>query len=390
MNRLKTAAIFLLATTIAFGTGWTAISLLDPTSPTNAEQGTTEEQAAGPSAPMPAGGLRFSATVGYSTRQAVRLAPTDSAVVTRPPQAGAVLTEGSLALEVSGRPVRVLAGAVTMSRDLSIGGKGDDVLQLEQALSRLGFRPGEVDGLFDAATAAAVHAWYADAGYPSQGPSDEDQEKLRTLQAEVDSAEGERLAAAETLDTLRRGVESQDLADAQIAAHEAQGDVEEARSQGEGPGDAEISLHESERAVGEARSLWNDAKGAESEARAAEQAAAAAVEKVAVDGAAQEADAQAELTESENELINAENVRRITEEQLRQAEEEWQKAKSKSDKNERREQVEQLRAQLDEAVREAARARATVEAHARRLETVRAATAAATREAESHRQAATA
>ncbi|MGH9011049.1 MAG: peptidoglycan-binding protein, partial [Acidimicrobiia bacterium] len=385
MNRVKTAAISLLATTVAVVTGLTALTLLDPSSPTDADEGTTEEQAAGPSAAMPAGGLRFSATVGYSRRQAVRLAPTDSAVVTRPPQAGTVLTEGSLALEVSGRPVRVLAGGVTMSRDLGIGGKGDDVLQLEQALSRLGFRPGDVDGLFDAATAAAVHAWYADAGYPSQGPSDEDQEKLRTLQADVDSAEEERLDTAETLDTLRRGVEPQDLADAQIAAHEAQGSVDEARSQGDGPGDAEISLHESERAVDEARSLWNDAKAAESEARAAEQAAAAAVETAAVDGAAQEADAQAELTDSENELMNAENVRQITEEQLRRAEEEWQKAKSKSDKKERREEVEQLRAQLDEAVSEAARARATVEARARRLETARAATAAAKREAESFR-----
>lgn len=390
MNSLKTAVISLLAATVAVGTGWTALSLLDPSSSTSADDGTTPQQAAGPSAAVPAGGLRFSATVGHSTRQSVLLAAAHSAVVTRPPQAGAVLTEGSLALEVSGRPVRVLAGGVPMSRDLGIGGKGGDVLQLEQALSRLGFRPGDVDGLFDAATAAAVHAWYVDAGHPSPGPSDEDQEKLRALQAEVDSAEEERLDAAEMLETLRRGVEPQDLADAQIAALEAQADVDEARSRHDGPSDAAISLHESEGAVDEARSLWNDAKAAESEARAAEQAAAAAVDRAAVDGAAREADVQAELTDSQNDLMNAENVRRITEEQLRQAEEERQKAKSKSDKKERRQEVERLRAELDEAVSEVARARATVEARARRLETARAATAAAKRETESARQAAAA
>lgn len=381
MNKFKAIVIALVGSSLALGTGLGALSLLTPSSSSSGEG----DQAVAPEAPPT---QELSGTVGYGGRQVVRLAPADSAVVTRPPEAGALLEEGSLALEVSGRPVRVLEGAVPMYRELRMGMKGDDVRQFEVALARLGFQPGAADGVFDARTAAAVDAWYASAGSASQGPSDEDRERLRSLQAEADSADDERLEAQEALEMLRRGVEPEDLVDAEIDVHDAAQGVEEAREAGEDPGDREITLHEAKSAVEEAKSLWNDAKAAETEARAAEQAAAASLDRAAVDGAAEEADAAAELTESENELMHLEDRRRIAESQLRRAEQERDEAKSKSDKKELDDEIEELRAELYEAVGEAGRARATVEARAQRLESVRAATLAAKQEAESNRQAA--
>lgn len=81
------------------------------------------------------------------------------------PLAGTQLDEGDIAVSASGRPVFVLAGARPMSRDLGPGLSGDDVLQLEESLGRLGFEVGDVDGTYDEATAAAVAGWYEANGF---------------------------------------------------------------------------------------------------------------------------------------------------------------------------------------------------------------------------------
>src|SRR5262245_38262117 len=57
----------------------------------------------------------------------------------RVPAAGSRLAEGAVALEVSGRPVFVLEGALPMYRGLRPAAQGDDVRQMETALKRLGF-----------------------------------------------------------------------------------------------------------------------------------------------------------------------------------------------------------------------------------------------------------
>jgi multidrug efflux pump subunit AcrA (membrane-fusion protein) len=59
----------------------------------------------------------------------------------------------------------VLQGDVPSFRDLGPGVAGEDVRQLEQALARLGFDPGAVDGVFDDATGVAVTALYTSAGF---------------------------------------------------------------------------------------------------------------------------------------------------------------------------------------------------------------------------------
>jgi len=77
---------------------------------------------------------------------------------------GTVLEEGDELMTVNGRPVVLLAGSQPSFRDLGVGVTGDDVLQLEEALMRLGLDPGQIDGMFDAATASAVTAWYEQRG----------------------------------------------------------------------------------------------------------------------------------------------------------------------------------------------------------------------------------
>ena len=69
------------------------------------------------------------------------------AVVAEVPLLGTELREGALPLTASGRPVFVLEGNQSAFRDLGPGIAGDDVLQLEQALARMGFDPGATDGL---------------------------------------------------------------------------------------------------------------------------------------------------------------------------------------------------------------------------------------------------
>ena len=91
------------------------------------------------------------------------------AVVTGVPVAvGASVTDGMVVVEVSGRPVIVVAGAVPVYRDLRPGMTGKDVGQFQAILTRLGYTP-ETDGVFGPATKTAVAGWYRALGYePAQ------------------------------------------------------------------------------------------------------------------------------------------------------------------------------------------------------------------------------
>ena len=78
-----------------------------------------------------------------------------AAIVTMVPETGTELPEGAVALEVSGRPVFLLQGDLPVYRDLRPGSSGDDVLQLEQALQRLGFLA-SADKTWSSETGAAI------------------------------------------------------------------------------------------------------------------------------------------------------------------------------------------------------------------------------------------
>ncbi|MFZ2652669.1 MAG: peptidoglycan-binding domain-containing protein, partial [Burkholderiaceae bacterium] len=92
------------------------------------------------------------------------------------------LHEGDVLLTASGRPVFILRGRAPAYRDLAPGISGDDVLQLEQALMRLGFAPGAVDGVYDAQTSAAVAKWYAARKWEPFGPTREQLAAIRGLE----------------------------------------------------------------------------------------------------------------------------------------------------------------------------------------------------------------
>lgn len=108
--------------------------------------------------------------------------------VTKPPAAGQTLAEGAAVMEVNGRPVFVLTGAVPMYRTIGPGREGKDVEQLQKALERMGFKPGKADGKFSVDTATAVRKWYQSKGYAAQEPSVTEKQQLHALEQAAQSA----------------------------------------------------------------------------------------------------------------------------------------------------------------------------------------------------------
>ncbi|MFC9029706.1 efflux RND transporter periplasmic adaptor subunit [Streptomyces arboris] len=113
--------------------------------------------------------VRGTATAG----QTVRITPVmggegaGTPVVTKLPlSAGDRVTAGRVLLEVSGRPVFALAGALPVYRDLKPGATGDDVRQVQKALAARGHGTGsDRAGTFGPGTKAALTAFYASIGY---------------------------------------------------------------------------------------------------------------------------------------------------------------------------------------------------------------------------------
>ena len=131
-------------------------------------------------------------TVGFDDASDLTVEASDggSSVVTgRVPENGAELTEGSVAVEVGGRPVLVLAGDLPAYRDLSPGDDGADVAQLEEALARLGHDPGPVDGVYDEETEGAVRALYEAAGYRPVELTQAQRQELRAQRDAVEAAD---------------------------------------------------------------------------------------------------------------------------------------------------------------------------------------------------------
>lgn len=147
----------------------------------------------------------------FGSPQKLSVAPSalhaDNGLVATLPLPGAILDEGDVALTASVRPVFLLRGALPTYRDLGPGLVGEDVLQLEEALSRLGHDPGPVDGTYDAATEAAVAALYDDAGFTPFTATTDQLAAIRTLEqdlvaARLDVLSGSAGIAAAELDLL--------------------------------------------------------------------------------------------------------------------------------------------------------------------------------------------
>lgn len=132
------------------------------------------------------GSIDFDDPVGLALSGAIGDADSKQ-IVTMIPEAGSSLGEGDVALEVSGRPVLVLQGDLPVYRDMRPGSKGDDVLQLEQALKRLGLLK-SADSTWTDATGAAVQALYARVGQQANAASSADKAQLDAAREQVRAA----------------------------------------------------------------------------------------------------------------------------------------------------------------------------------------------------------
>jgi len=91
-------------------------------------------------------------------------------VTATPVLAGASVSDGSVVLQISGRPLFAMTGAVPAYRDLVAGVHGPDVRQLQAGLVAAGLLPSRLaSGKFDAATQAATARFYVQAGYDPNG-----------------------------------------------------------------------------------------------------------------------------------------------------------------------------------------------------------------------------
>ena len=205
-------------------------------------------------------------------------------VVTSAPERGAELTEGSVAIEIAGQPVFVLVGPVPVYRDLRPQDRGPDVEQLEAALARLGYFEGDPDQLWDEATGGAVRAWYEQAGYRANGPSDTEQAALG--------------AARDRLNTARDA-----LADAQRSLTEA------------GKGPTELAVQQARTDVAQAESALDQARRALSQVTTDAQQAVVDARRGVAD--AKQAVTDAELALASNELARNRAADNLTQAQLR-------------------------------------------------------------------------
>jgi len=154
------------------------------------------------------------------------------AIVTSVLAGGTELHEGSPTLTATGRPLFLLAGDRLGMRDLGPGLVGEDVRQLEDALVRLGFDPGPVDGAYDAGTEAGVANWYETGGFTPFRATDEQLATIRSREADLTAARVEQTASRDSVATARAELVAAQLAldDARRAAPPAHLAVDAARA----------------------------------------------------------------------------------------------------------------------------------------------------------------
>jgi multidrug efflux pump subunit AcrA (membrane-fusion protein) len=175
------------------------------------------------------------------------------AVVTGIPEEGAELAEGALLIEVSERPVFVLQGVIPSYRDLRPGAQGVDVLQIEQALARLGHLDEAPDETWTSATGAAVQAMYDQAGYRANGADETETAALEAARSRVTSAERAVADAQRAIEDASGAAKSEVLA-AKAEAEAAHDAAELAEITARGANDAAA------RALATAESDLEDAR----------------------------------------------------------------------------------------------------------------------------------
>jgi peptidoglycan hydrolase-like protein with peptidoglycan-binding domain len=151
-------------------------------------------------------------TARFGLPQPISLAPSPlkpgPGVITTLPVRNTQLQEGDVMLTASGRPVFILQGKVPAYRDLVPELAGEDVRQLKQALSRLGFEPGDADKPYGQQTSDAVSKWYKSKGWEPFGPNREQIAAVRALERDWADAIRAKAAAAAAVATAGVGVEA--------------------------------------------------------------------------------------------------------------------------------------------------------------------------------------
>ncbi|MEU7989261.1 peptidoglycan-binding protein [Streptosporangium canum] len=213
--------------------------------------------------------IAVSGTLAYGSPLPVSLAgvvggTAEAQRVTRAPRPGRIV-EGSVLMEVNGRPVFALRGKVPMHRTMAPGTTGADVRQLQTALRRLGFGA-PVTGVFDSATTAAVQRWYAKRGYAAQEPDLTAKQTREQLRQAVQTAEEALLADRKTLDAGR------DVMPLKLKLDNAREDLRTAEGALEGADATDLTPEETRQL----EALRQAVRTAEEEVLAAEQALTAA------------------------------------------------------------------------------------------------------------------
>lgn len=115
--------------------------------------------------------------------------------------AGEEVAAGQVVMEISGRPLFVLSGAVPVYRDLRPGQDGKDIAQFQEALEALGFSSGSDEaGYFGSGTKSAVRDFYESIGYEPLPASPDDDTLVQAADDAVTQAERALTAAENAVD----------------------------------------------------------------------------------------------------------------------------------------------------------------------------------------------
>jgi peptidoglycan hydrolase-like protein with peptidoglycan-binding domain len=240
-------------------------------------------------------------------------------IVTNVPGAGTEIGEGGVVMTATGRPVFLLAGDRLGVRDLGPGLQGEDVRQLEQALARLGFDPGAADGVYDAATEAAVARWYEAAGYAPFRTTDEQLAAIRAREADLATAGVDLVNADDNAATMDAELAAARSAHADALATQAASPAAVAAAQAAAAADdqaAQVEVTARSAALDELLADPDATPNAIAVARAELSSAQAAATSVHLAGEKTVADANAAAAEAANAVATTDAAVRAGEQRV--------------------------------------------------------------------------
>ena len=192
MSRRVVLTLALVAVVVAAGVGWSAGSRIKSPAQVAAEAEPPEPSLI--TVPVvrmviandvvTRGTVRFDEPESVSAPQLAQ--PELAPVVTWVPGVGDELPEGAVLFEIAGRPTFALQGDLPLFRTGAPGDRGEDIEQLQSALTRLGFDPGIVDGVYGPETEAAVRRFYESHGYEPIAPDEALLDQIEGLQEALD------------------------------------------------------------------------------------------------------------------------------------------------------------------------------------------------------------